>query len=345
MYLFHNDYNQVCHPAVLERLSESRNEQMNGYGIDDHSRKAAALIKERCGREDAEVHFLVGGTQANLIVITSALRPHQAVLSAETGHIFSHETGAIEATGHKVVTVPTFDGKLTAENIRTAARMQAEDETAEHNVQIKMVYISNPTELGTTYSLEELEQISRACKDSNYYLYLDGARLAYALGASDNNITLSDYARLCDAFYIGGTKCGTMFGEAVVICNSEIANDFRYIIKQRGGMLAKGWLTGLQFEVMFENDLYVALGKQADNQADRLRAFLTRRGVSFLIDGSTNQLFPILPNVVLDQLSDNFTFMVQQRMDDDSAAVRFCTSWATTDESIDALCNALDALL
>lgn len=345
MYLFHNDYNQMCHTKGWDKMTDSRAEAMGGYGIDPHCENAAAMIKQKCGREDVDVHFLVGGTQANLVVTTAALRPHQAILSAESGHVNVHETGAIEATGHKVVALPSDDGKITAEQIRRAAQQQLDDDSAEHVAQIKMVYISNPTELGTTYRLSELEEIGKACREYGLYLYLDGARLAYALGAKDNDITLADYARICDVFYIGGTKCGAMFGEAVVISQPEIARDFRYIIKQRGGMLAKGWLLGLQFEALFEDDLYFKLGKRANELADKIRQTLTEHDVPFLVTCNTNQMFPILPVNVLDQLSENFTFMVQQQMDADHKAVRFCTSWATDDTAADALCDALKLLL
>lgn len=345
MYLFHNDYNQMCHAKVWDKMTVSCTEAVGGYGIDPHCENAAAMIKKECGGEDVDVHFLVGGTQANLVVTTAALRPHQAVLSAESGHVNVHETGAIEATGHKVVALSSPDGKITAEQIRRVAQQQADDDSAEHVAQIKMVYISNPTELGTTYRLSELEEIGKACKEYGLYLYLDGARLAYALGAKDNDITLADYARICDVFYIGGTKCGAMFGEAVVIGRSEIARDFRYIMKQRGGMLAKGWLLGLQFEALFEDKLYFNLGKHANELADKIRQTLSEHNVSFLVSCNTNQLFPILPVKVLDQLSENFTFMVQQQMDAEHKAVRFCTSWATENSSVDALCDALELLL
>ena len=211
MFLFHNDYNECCHPLVMKKMQQFQYNQMPGYGCDPCCEDAAAMIRKLCDREDIAVHFLVGGTQSNLIVISSALRPHQAVLGAQTAHINVHETGAIEATGHKVVSLVTPDGKLTAAQIEKTAQAQLADETAEHIVQIKMVYLSDSTELGTIYTLEELEEISAVCKKFGYYLYIDGARLSYALTASDNNVTLADLARLCDVFYIGGTKCGETF--------------------------------------------------------------------------------------------------------------------------------------
>lgn len=344
MYLFHNDYNQMCHPLVLDKMIKTQTESMTGYGMDEHCQAAADLIRKKCQNKELSVHFLVGGTQTNLTVIAAALRPYQAVLAAHSGHINVHETGAIEATGHKVVAVDSDDGKITAHQILQAAHMQQIDESAEHVVQIKMVYISNSTELGTTYTLAELEAISDACKRSGFYLFLDGARLGYALTATGNDITLADYARLCDVFYIGGTKCGAMFGEAVVIANHAIAQDFRHMIKQRGAMLAKGWLLGLQYEALFEEDLYFKITAQANEKADRLRKVLHNLEYPLLVPGNTNQVFPILPNSLLEKLSREFTFLTQEYVDDNHTAVRFCTSWATTEESITALCNALQAL-
>lgn len=341
MYLFHNDYNQMCHPAILNKLTAHQMESVTGYGMDRHCQKAAELIRNQCNNTNLSVHFLVGGTQTNLIVIAATLRPHQAVMAAHSGHINVHETGAIEATGHKVVAVDSDDGKINAEQILQMARIQEDDDNAEHAVQIKMVYISNSTELGTTYTLAELEAISDACKRSGFYLFLDGARLGYALTATGNDITLADYARLCDVFYIGGTKCGAMFGEAVVISNPELNKDFRYMIKQRGAMLAKGWLLGLQFEALFENNLYFEITSNANKCADKLRHVLSELNYPLLVPGITNQVFPILPNYILDKLSTEFTFLKQERIDSEHTAVRFCTSWATDETSIDALCQAI----
>jgi threonine aldolase len=243
-----------------------------------------------------------------------------------------------------VVSLPSADGKITAQQIRDFADKQRNDETAEHNVHGKLVYISNPTELGTTYSLQELEDISRSCKENGMYLYMDGARLGYALSACDCDVTMADIARLCDVFYIGGTKMGAMFGEAVVIRNSAIATDFRYLIKQRGGMLAKGWLLGVQYETLFEDGLYFQAAKHANRLADQLRQTLAKHGFKLYVPGTTNQVFAVLPNSLLQKLSENFTFMVQERLENDLSAVRFCTSWGTSQESMDALCAAIDAL-
>lgn len=343
MYFFHNDYNENCHPEVMARMLQFQSVQMQSYGTDTCCEAAAKKIKEHCGNKDLAVHFLVGGTQTNLTVIAAALRPHQAVLAAESGHINVHETGSIEATGHKVVGLPSADGKITAQQIEQAAKAQLADDSAEHVAQLKLVYISDSTELGTIYTLEELSAISAVCKRYGLYLFVDGARLSYALTASDNDITLADLARLCDVFYIGGTKCGAMFGEAVVIANPAIAEDFRYLIKQRGGMLAKGWLLGLQFEALFENDLYFTVAKKANTLADQLRQTLENLGYPMLVPTTTNQIFPILPNALLDKLGADFTYNQQAIVDENHRAVRFCTSWATTDEAVNALCSALKA--
>lgn len=338
MLLFHNDYNETCHSAVLDKISAYSTVQMPGYGVDPCCERAASLIRGACQKDDLAVHFLVGGTQTNLTVIAASLRPHQAVISALSGHINVHETGSIEATGHKIIPVSSEDGKLTAEQLDKYVYEQRCDESAEHIAQIKMVYISQSTELGTLYSLSELESISAVCRKYGLYLFVDGARLGYALTANNNDVTLPDLARLCDVFYIGGTKCGAMFGEAVVISNKAIAEDFRYLIKQRGAMLAKGWLLGAQFEALFENGLYFEITKHANALADQLRDTLMELGYPLLIPGQSNQVFPILPNDLLNKLSDHCTFMVQEIIDDSHKAVRFCTSWATTQESVDTLC-------
>ena len=341
MILFHNDYNEVCHPAVLKALNDSATQQYPGYGVDDLCNRAAARIKTLCNNDNLHVHFLVGGTQTNLTVIAASLRPYQGVISADTGHINVHETGAIEATGHKVLALYSPDGKLTADQIRKAAGEQSEAMDAEHTVQPKMVYISNTTEVGTIYTLAELEAISATCKACGLYLFMDGARLGYGLTAPGNDITLADLARLCDVFYIGGTKVGAMFGEAVVISNDRIAEDFRYMIKQRGGMLAKGWLLGLQFETLFTDGLYFEISKHANKLAQQLRDTLASLQIPVLVDSPSNQIFPILPDAVLQKLDKDFTYNMMQRTDDAHCCVRFCTSWATKQADMDALCDAL----
>lgn len=344
MQYFHNDYNEVCHPAVLEKLKENLGKQMGGYGEDTSCENAAAMIRSVCDDDSLAVHFLVGGTQTNLTVISAALRPHQAAIGAQTAHINVHETGAIEATGHKVIGLPTKDGKISAAQIRKFVHAHYADASHEHIPQPKLVYLSNPTELGTIYSLAELSEISATCKEYNLYLFVDGARLGYGLAAKGNDVTFADLAKLTDVFYIGGTKVGALFGEAVVISNAALAEDFRYIMKQHGAMLAKGWLLGLQYEALMEDDLYLRISAHADAMADRIRSTLLELKHPLLVEGITNQIFPILPDSLLDKLKENFTFSEQERVDETHRAVRFCTSWATTIEAVDALCNALKEL-
>lgn len=344
MQYFHNDYNEACHEAVMKKMQLNMGKQMAGYGEDTACEHAAQLIRKACGDNALAVHFLVGGTQTNLTVIAAALRPHQAAIGAKTAHINVHETGAIEATGHKVIALESSDGKITAKQICDVMNAHYSDASREHTPQPKLVYISNPTELGTIYSLTELEAISAACKEHKLYLFVDGARLGYGLAAQGNDIALADLARLTDVFYIGGTKVGAMFGEAVVISNLSIGEDFRYLIKQHGGMLAKGWLLGLQFEALFENDLYLTISRHADAMADNIRATLEVLGYPLLVPGVTNQVFPILPDALLEKLQENFTFTEQERVDETHRAVRFCTSWATTEAAVEALCEELKKL-
>ena len=344
MIYFHNDYSEGCHAKVLEKLIATNLEQTPGYGEDRYCAEAAEMIRKVCGSDDLAVHFLVGGTQANLTVIAAALRPHQAAVCADSGHINVHETGAVEATGHKVIAVPSVAGKITAEQVRTVVEIHRASGSFEHEAQPKMVYLSTPTELGTLYYLEELEALSKTCKELGLYLFVDGARLGYGLAAADNDVTLQDLARLCDVFYIGGTKIGALFGEAVVISNPALKEDFRYLIKQRGGMLAKGRLLGVQFAALFEDGLYFELGKNAVRLADQIRGTFAKLGVSYLVPGTTNQLFPILPDAFLNELAKNFMFIDMERIDENHRAVRFCTSWASTQENVDALCRELERI-
>ena len=344
MIYFNNDYAEGCHEKVLQALIRTNMDQTPGYGEDAYCARAAEKIRKLCGREDAAVHFLVGGTQANLTVIDAALRPHQGALCAQSGHIHVHETGAVEATGHKVLTVPSADGKITAAQVENVVLMHRADASFEHTVQPKLVYISNPTELGTLYSLEELTALSETCHKLGLYLFLDGARLGYGLAAKGNDVSLGDIARLCDVFYIGGTKVGALFGEAVVITNPVLKEDFRYLIKQHGGMLAKGRLLGVQFDALMTDNLYFDIGARADVLADEIRRTLTELGYSFLVPGITNQIFPILPDALLEELAKTYVFCEQERVDDTHRAVRFCTSWATLEENVKQLCNDLRKL-
>jgi len=338
MIYFHNDYSEGCHEKVLQKLIETNDIQTPGYGTDEYCTRAAEKIKMLCGREDLAVHFLVGGTQANLTVIDAALRPHQAALGPVGAHINVHETGAVEATGHKVLNVPSDDGKISAEQVRTVIDQHRASDSFEHEAQPKLIYISNPTEYGTLYSLAELEALSAVCREKGLYLFMDGARLGYGLTAQDYDVTLPDIARLCDVFYIGGTKVGALFGEAVVIGNPAIAEDFRYLIKQHGGMLAKGRLLGVQFDALFEDGLYFEISRHAVKMADQIRAVFDELGIPYLVPGITNQIFPVLPDGFLAELGRNFMFTEMGRVDEGHRAVRFCTSWATKQENVDALC-------
>ena len=342
MIRFNCDYTEGACPEILERLCQTNLEQTPGYGTDDYCQQAAQKILEACQAPQAAVHFLVGGTQANLTVISAVLRPHQCVVCAEPGHINVHETGAIEACGHKVVTLPTRDGKITAQDIREAVESHYRDPSWEHITQPKMVYLSCPTEVGTLYSLAELEAISALCREKKLYLFLDGARLGYGLTAPACNLTLPDLGRLCDAFYIGGTKQGALFGEAVVLTHPALQEDFRYLMKQKGAMLAKGRLLGIQFEVLFEDDLYWELARHANRLALHLRERLTALGVSFFIDSPTNQQFPILPNRALDALKDRYSWSFWEAVDGERTAVRLCTSWATREEDVNAFLRDLE---
>lgn len=345
MIRFNSDYTEGCHPAILERLAETNMEQTPGYGVDDHCKHAAELIKEACNAPDADVHFLVGGTQTNVTVITSALKHYQGVITANTGHINVHETGALEACGHKCLVLDTPDGKLTAEMIDSYTKAHFADDSFEHIVQPKMVYISNPTEVGTIYKKAELQAIYEACKANDLYLFLDGARLGYGLASRENDLTLADVAALTDVFYIGGTKVGALFGEAVVITNDALKTDFRYNIKQRGGMLAKGRLLGIQFETLFEEDRYMEISRHAARLAEKLKDELSACGVKFMVDSPSNQQFPILPDHVLVELKKKYSFEFNGKMDENHSAVRFCTCWATKEENIDALLKDIKALL
>lgn len=328
------DYNEGAHPRIITRLAETNMEQTPGYGEDIYCQQAADVIKGLCKNEDLNVHFLVGGTQTNLTVISAALRTHQCVVSAKLGHVCVHETGAIEATGHKVMALESSDGKLTAADILAVYNQHFEDETHEHIAQPKMVYISNPTEIGTIYSKKELEALRAVCDKCNMYLFMDGARLGYGLCADDNDLDLPTIARMCDVFYIGGTKIGALFGEAVVISNDTLKEDFRYVIKQKGGMLAKGRLLGIQFLELFKDGLYFEMSKHAVDMAMILKQGVEDAGYDFYIESSTNQQFFIMPNERLEKLREKYSYSMQGRWDASKSIIRICTSWATKKEDI-----------
>lgn len=341
---FNSDYLEGGHPRILEKLAGTNLEQTPGYGADQYCESAREKIKVACGCPDADVHFLVGGTQANLTVIASVLRPYQGVLTAAEGHIACHETGAIEATGHKVLPLHSTDGTITGEQVAAYCEEHFGSGIREHLVQPGMVYISFPTESGTLYSKKQLAELSQVCRRYGLPLYLDGARLGYALASPHNDLTLADIAKLCDVFYIGGTKCGALFGEAVVITKNELKKDFRYMIKQRGGMLAKGRLLGIQFDTLFTDNLYLGICGAAVRYALDIRQAFADMGVEFYGHSLTNQQFPILTDAQLARFDRKYVYEVWTRLDDGRTVVRFCTSWATRKEDVEALIADIHAM-
>ena len=335
MIFFRSDYTQGAHPDVLEALVKTNLEHADGYGKDKFCESAADLIKKQIQNEEADVHFFVGGTPANFTLITAALRPHEAVISPQSGHIFKHETGAIEARGHKVLSHICDDGKLRPYHIEESLR-EHEDE---HTVKPKLVYISNSTEIGTIYTKAELNELSKVCRKNDFYLYVDGARLGCALTAKGNDLTLPDLASLVDAFYIGGTKNGALFGEALVILNPKLKPDFRYIMKQQSGLLAKGRLLGVQFEALFKDGLYFKLAEYSNALANKLRDGISAKGYSFLVDSPTNQLFPILPKTLVEKLEEKYFFYRWQMIDDENICIRLVTSWGLQEDGVSSFLN------
>jgi len=338
MYSFKNDYSEGAHPRILNALLESNLEQDEGYGEDGYTQKAVELLKQKIGRHDIDIHLLSGGTQTNLIAISAFLRPHEAVIAANTGHILVHETGAVEATGHKIISIEVSDGKLNYSHIKAVL----DAHTDEHMVKPKLVYISNPTEIGTIYNKEELEQLSLFCKENKLFLFMDGARLGSALCLEENNLELFDLGKLVDAFYIGGTKNGALLGEALVICRDQLKEDFRYHMKQKGALLAKGRLLGIQFVELFRDNLYFNLAKHANRMAGLLRNEISKAGYRFLVNSPSNQIFPILPNQLIAELEKNYLFHVWLKVDADNSAIRLVTSWATKEEAVLAFIEAIN---
>ncbi len=334
---FMSDYMEGACPEILEALAKTNLEKTPGYGTDAYCDAAREKIRAACGCPGAEVHFLVGGTQTNATVIDSLLKSYQGVIAAETGHISVHESGAIELGGHKVLTLPQKCGKLSAADIKARLKAYEDDENRDHTVMPGMVYISHPTEYGTLYTLKELEEIAEVCRIYGIYLYVDGARLAYALACPENDVTLADLARLTDAFYIGGTKCGALFGEAVVFPKAGLVPHFLSIIKQHGAMLAKGRLLGVQFGTLFADGLYEKLGENGIRNAARLRSALKEKHIPLLIDSPTNQIFPVLSDEAIKKLSQNVNFEFWEKVDAEHSVIRFVTSWATADAAVEAL--------
>jgi len=340
-YSFKNDYSEGCHPTILEALIKTNLVQQNGYGYDEYSEEARELIQQKINDQNADIYFVSGGTQANLLVISSILRPHESVVSAETGHIFTNETGAIEATGHKVHGLITEDGKLKTEHIQSVLDTHT---NKPHQVKQKLVYISNSTEVGTIYTKKELQELSAFCKAKDLYLFMDGARLGQALTSEINDLTLEDIANLTDVFYLGGTKNGALFGEAIVILNNKLKEEFGFHVKQKGAMLAKGRLLGIQFLELMKNDLYFDLAKHSNVQAMKIKSAFKNKDFEFLSDTFTNQIFPILSNSQVKKLSENFDFYVWKKIDEDNSAIRLITSWATSDQVVEDFMNEIELL-
>lgn len=337
MIRFECDYAEGAHPQIMQALMETNMEQTPGYSVDGHCEKAREYIRRACEAPEAAVEFMVGGTQANVTVISACLKPYQGALCAASGHINVHETGAMEAYGHKALTLESPDGKITAAQVEKAWEDHIHDVNHEHMVQPGMVYISWPTECGTLYAKEELTAISQVCRKTGMKLFVDGARCGYGLTAPGNDVTLKDLAELSDVFYIGGTKVGALFGEAVVITDPEIKKDFRYYIKQHGGMLAKGRLLGIQFETLFQDDLYTRIAQHAISLAMLIREAFAECGVPMLFESDTNQQFPIMTEEQKEELEKKYAFEFWQKVDDTHSAVRFCTSWATKEEHVKEL--------
>ncbi len=333
MIFFMNDYSEGAHPRIMEALMKTNMEQTVGYGLDPHCEHAAELIRKTIGKPEAAVHFFVGGTQTNFTSITAFLRPHEAVISPARGHICVHETGAVEARGHKVIHIATKESKIWPVDIEEAVRVHED----EHWVKPRMVYISDSTELGTIYKKAELQALRKVCDKHGLYLYLDGARLASALTCEENDMTIKDIADLTDAFYIGGTKNGALFGEALVILNPKLNEDFRWVLKQSGSMLAKGRLLGVQFEEMFTEDLFFSMGAHANEMAKLLREGIASKGYEFQADSPTNQIFPIFPNELVEKLEKEVAFEKEGPVGRDKYCIRFVTSWATPKEDVEKL--------
>lgn len=341
MLYFENDYSEGAHPAILQRLIDTNMEPMTGYGFDSYTDSAKEKIREACQCPNAEIFFLTGGTQTNQTVIDSVLHSYEGVVAAETGHISVHEAGAIEFTGHKVLTLPQHDGKICAKELQSYIEAFYQDESHEHMVFPGMVYISHPTEYGTLYTKKELTELSKVCHAFQLPLYMDGARLITALACPQNQLTLPDIAELTDIFYIGGTKAGTLCGEAVVFPKNNAPKHFLTLVKQHGALLAKGRLCGVQFDTLFSNRLYEETGKNAIETADLLRKGLKEKGITFYNDSPTNQIFVIMEDSILQKLKNHVVFSFWEKADDTHTVIRFATSWATKKENVTKLLSLL----
>lgn len=341
MYRFQNDYNEIAHPAVITAITDTIGQRYDGYSMDTLCHQAAELIKQRIQQPESDIHFFNGGTITNLTAISHFLRPHQAVISASTGHIATHETGAIEATGHKIITISTASGKLTPELLKPILA----EHNDEHWVQPKLVYITNSTEIGTVYRKAELEALRHFCTQNNLWLYLDGARLASGLMSPESDLTIEDIAKLTDAFYIGGTKIGAMSAEALIITHPLLKTDFRFNLKQKGGLQAKGWILGAQFCALFKDDLYFKLGQHINEMAAQLAEIFSTHNFDFLAPPESNQVFVILPNALADKLTQQFVLHRVLLNDPNLTCLRLCTSWSTTQEDINSFKHAFLKLI
>lgn len=336
MYSFKNDYSEGAHPKVLEAINKTNLEQTDGYGLDEYCKKATQVLKKQLNNDNVDVHYLVGGTQVNLTLISAVLKPYQAVMSVDSGHIAVHETGAIENTGHKIITRNNFNGKITIEMIDS----MMEEHSDEHMVQPKMVYISQTTEFGSVYTTKELKKLYEYCHNNGLYLFVDGARLGSAL-VIDGCPTLADLAKYSDAFYIGGTKMGALFGECLVLINDKFKEDFRYNIKQKGALMAKGRLLGVQFLELFSNNLYFEIGLHENKMAALLKDGIKKMGYDFYVESYSNQQFPILPNAVIDQLAKQFSFIKMMKIDEHNSCIRLVTSFATKEIQVEQFLEIL----
>ncbi len=341
MISFSSDYTEGAHEAILRRFSETAMEQLTGYGTDKYTLSAAEKIRAACGCAQAQVVFLAGGTQTNQVTIDTLLRPYEGVVAAKTGHIAAHEAGAIEFTGHKVLELPQYAGKIRAEDLKALLQTFWQDENHEHMVFPGMVYISHPTEYGTLYSLAELQSISAVCREYKIPLYMDGARLGYGLVSRDTDVDLPAIARYCDAFYIGGTKVGALCGEALVFTKNNMPDHFVARVKQHGALLAKGWVTSLQFDTLFTDGLYFKIARHAVEMADRLRKAFREKGYELFMENPTNQVFVVLENGKMRELAEKVAFGFWENMDENHTVVRFATSWATTEKNLNRLIDIL----
>ena len=345
MFRFNNDYNRACHEKVFEAIKEIANDEFVGYGRDEVCEEARKLIQKYLGTKESTVHFLIGGTQVNFISIDSMIHSFQSVIAADSGHIFVHETGAIERTGHKVEIIKSVDGKITAKQVDEYVTYFKNNEYNEHITMPKALYISQPTEFGTIYSKKELMEFRKVCDKHSLYFYIDGARLAYALGAKENDMTLKDLAKIPDMFYIGGTKCGAMFGEALVINNKNLQGNYRSYMKQSGALLAKGFLLGAQFKALFTDDLYLNIGKKAVDYAQKIKKEFLKKGIKMYIESPSNQLFLIVDKKTKTKLAKRFIFEEEGlTKDKKNFIIRFCTSWSTTEEEVDELLKDIKKL-